>query len=64
MLSDDEEPRSQGQTVAALPLDRLGIDELKGYISALRAEIIRVEAEIAKKSDHRNVADRFFRSPG
>ena len=64
MLNEDEEPRPKAQMVAALPLDRLGIDELRGYIAALRAEIGRVEAEIAKKSSHRSAADRFFRSPG
>ncbi len=55
----DEEPpppRRLGQVV----LDTLGVAELNGYIAELRTEIARVEAAVARKQDHRGVADSFF----
>lgn len=63
MLNEDEQPKLTSQTLAPLMLDRLGIDELRSYIGALNAEIRRVEAEMARKSDHRSAADSFFRMP-
>ena len=44
-----------------LPLDMLGIDELQHYIYELRAEMTRVEMDIARKQSHRSTAETFFR---
>ena len=68
MRSDDDEPQSPlsgrpGPRLAPLPLDMLGVGELQDYIGELRAEIARVEAAVARKQDHRSVADSFFRKP-
>jgi len=41
----------------------MGVAELTAYIEELRAEIARVEADIARKQDHRAAADAFFRPP-
>ena len=60
---DEEEP-PKPRRLAPLPLDSLGIDELKDYIAELQAEIGRVQATIQQKQAHRGDADRFFRSPG
>ncbi len=59
---DDEEP-PKPRRVASLPLDPLGVGELNDYIAELKAEISRAEAAIARKQDHRGVADSFFRKP-
>jgi uncharacterized small protein (DUF1192 family) len=39
----------------------MGIEELRDYISELKAEIERVEADIERKHGHRSAADAFFR---
>ncbi len=65
MAREDEEealPRKRAW-LEKLVLDMLGIEELRDYIAALREEILRVEAEIARKSSHRDVAESFFRKP-
>jgi len=41
----------------------LGVDELKDYISALEAEIRRVDAAISAKDAHKTAAAAFFRTP-
>ncbi len=58
---DEEEPGRQ-RRVVTLPLEPLGVAELHDYIAELRAEISRAEAAIARKQDHRGVADSFFRT--
>jgi uncharacterized small protein (DUF1192 family) len=61
---DDEEalPRKRAWLEKRV-LDMLGIEELQDYIAALRAEIERVEAEVARKNSHRDTAESFFRKP-
>jgi uncharacterized small protein (DUF1192 family) len=59
-FGDDEEPRPK-QRFTPLPLDGLGVAELEAYIAELRAEIVRTEADIARKQDFRSAADRFFK---
>jgi uncharacterized small protein (DUF1192 family) len=66
MVADDDEteqnPRTRrGTKLQPLVLDSLGLAELNDYIVELKAEIVRVEAAMAKKQDHRGVADAFFR---
>jgi uncharacterized small protein (DUF1192 family) len=58
---DDEEPRPRPVRLTKLPLDPLGVEELRDYIDELRAEIARVEADIARKTSHRSAADAYFR---
>lgn len=60
MLEDDE-PRPMPARLTPLRLDTLGVAEMEGYIAELRAEIGRVEAEIARKRGHRSAADAFFK---
>jgi uncharacterized small protein (DUF1192 family) len=66
MLDDDDNlPRKPQLRLQRLVLDSLGIAELRAYIEELRAEIGRVEEEIARKSSHRTSADAIFRrQPG
>lgn len=63
IIDDDETPRPRPARLAKLPLDLLGVAELGEYIDELRAEIARVEADIARKTSHRSAADAFFRKP-
>jgi uncharacterized small protein (DUF1192 family) len=63
MLTDDDTPPPKPVRLPKLPLDLLGVEELGDYIGELRDEIVRVEAEIARKRHHRNAADAFFRKP-
>lgn len=57
---EDLEPRKQ--PVQKKNLDVMSLDELEDYITALKAEIERTEAEIAKKRDHMSSADSLFKS--
>ena len=59
---DEDEPKPKLRRVTPIPLDPLGVGELRDYIAELQAEIARAEAAIARKQDHRGVADSFFRS--
>lgn len=40
----------------------LGVAELQDYISELKAEILRAEAEIAKRGSHKSAAEAIFRT--
>jgi len=60
-IDEDDLPRPRPARLAKLTLDLLGVAELQEYIEELRAEIARVEADIARKTSHRSAADAFFR---
>jgi len=62
-MLDEEDEKPKPKRLVSLPLDRLGVEELEAYIGELRAEIARTEGEIARKRDHRSVADSFFKRP-
>jgi uncharacterized small protein (DUF1192 family) len=64
MAEDDDAPIRKRTRLEKLPLDPLGVEELRDYIGELREEIARVEADIARKQGHRSAADAFFRKPG
>ncbi|CAH2601734.1 conserved protein of unknown function [Rhodovastum atsumiense] len=64
IAEDDDLPRPSQRRLAPLPLDLLGVAELRAYIGELQGEIARVEAEITRKSSHRDAAAAFFRKPG
>lgn len=57
-LDDETDPR----TKKAKPrvLDNMSVPELRAYVEQLREEIIRVEADIAKKEKHKAAADALF----
>ena len=59
-MEEDEPPRRRAR-LTPLPLDLLGVDELRAYIAELRGEIARTEAEIDRKHGHRSAAEAFFR---
>jgi uncharacterized small protein (DUF1192 family) len=63
-MEEDEGPLRKRARFERIPLDTLGIEELRDYIGELREEIARVEADIARKQGHRSAADSFFRKPG
>ncbi|HTU52963.1 MAG TPA: DUF1192 domain-containing protein [Acetobacteraceae bacterium] len=64
MIDEDETPKKPLARLSPLPLDPLGLAELGSYREELRAEIIRVEAEMTRKEGHRTAADAFFRQTG
>lgn len=59
MDTDDLEPRKLKPK--RRDLEQLSIDELESYIEEMKAEIVRVQAAIAQKRDHRSGADAFFK---
>ena len=57
--TDDLEPlkkKSQPRN-----LDPMSVDELREYIGALKAEIVRVEEKIKAKQNHAAAAASFFK---
>ena len=63
MARDEDDVPQRRKRLEPLLLDPLGIDELRLYIDELRGEILRVEADISRKSSHRTAADAFFKRP-
>ncbi len=63
MARDDDEPLLKRRRLEPLLLDSLGIEEMQLYIDELKAEIVRVEADINRKNSHRSAADAFFKRP-
>jgi uncharacterized small protein (DUF1192 family) len=63
MAEEEDLPVRKRTRLEKLVLDNLGIAEMRDYIDELRAEILRVEADIGRKQSHRSAADAFFRRP-
>jgi len=63
MAREEDEPLTKRRRLEPFLLDSLGIEELRNYIDELRSEIVRVEADISRKSSHRSAADAFFKRP-
>lgn len=61
MITDDD---TDPKTRRAKPrlLDNMSVADLKEYVQQLQAEIMRAEAEIAKKEKHKNAVDAVFKS--
>ena len=60
-LFEDDRPKKTSSHELGADLSMLSVDELKARIGLLKAEIERIEAEIAAKSSSRNVAAGLFR---
>ncbi len=63
MARDEDEPLLKRRRLEPLLLDSLGVNELRLYIEELKTEIVRVEADIGRKTSHRSAADAFFKRP-
>jgi len=61
MARDDEEPRRTAATVLGEDLSSLSVADLEARIEAARAEIARIEAELARRGQARTAADAVFR---
>ncbi|MCW8085664.1 DUF1192 domain-containing protein [Sabulicella glaciei] len=60
----EEEPRPRRRPgLEPAKLDGWDVGELRDYIEALRTEIGRAEAAIAKLDGHKSAAEAFFRRP-
>ncbi len=62
MALEEDLPVRKPRRLEPLPLDSLGVEELRDYIGELRDEITRVEADINRKQSHRSAADAFFKT--
>jgi uncharacterized small protein (DUF1192 family) len=62
MAEEEDLPLRRPRRLTPLALDTLGVAELQDYIAELRAEIVRVEADIDGKQRHRSAADAFFKT--
>ncbi len=60
MLDDDLDPKKKPQKLKNL--EPMSVDELGHYVEALKAEIVRTEAEIAKKKAYASAASSFFKT--
>ncbi len=58
MFDPDLEP--QKKTPKLKNLEPMSVDELSAYVEEMKAEIVRTEAEIAKKKAYANAASSFF----
>ncbi len=61
LMDDDLEPRNAPKKPK--PLDTMSVDDLRGYVADLKAEIARAEAAIEAKSAHLTAAAAFFKTP-
>ena len=62
-MIDEDLPRPKPQRVTPHRLDAWDVEELREYVADLKAEIVRVEAALARKQGHRQAAEAFFRAP-
>jgi uncharacterized small protein (DUF1192 family) len=60
MHDNDLDPRNPVRKPKSL--DSYSLDELAEYIDILKAEIIRVEAEMVKKKQHRDAIAGLFKT--
>jgi uncharacterized small protein (DUF1192 family) len=62
-FDDDDRPKKKVVHEIGQDLTLLSIDELTARIELLRAEISRLEADIARKRASRETADQLFGRP-
>lgn len=60
MFDDDLEPKKKA--AALKNLEPMSVDELLAYVETMKAEITRVEAEIARKKAYAQAASSFFKT--
>ena len=60
-LEDDLPTPKPANRFVPRNLEPMAVAELREYIDDLRAEIDRVEADIAKKGNSRSAAEAFFK---
>ena len=60
MFDEDLEPAKKTNQIK--DLEPMSISELEEYISRMKEEIFRVEAEIEKKKVHQDAASSLFKS--
>tara|TARA_Y100001001_G_scaffold155953_1_gene172254 strand:- start:242 stop:424 length:183 start_codon:yes stop_codon:yes gene_type:complete len=60
MFFDEEIPNKK--PAKPKDLESMSVDELQAYISDLKDEIARAEAEIVRKEKHKSDAASFFKS--
>ena len=58
---EDLEPRNKVKKPK--PLDDMSVGDLKDYVAALQAEIVRVEAAIKAKQAHLEAMNALFKAP-
>jgi len=61
---DFEDLEPQKQSKKPRPLDNMSVADLKDYVAALQAEIVRVEAAIKAKQAHLEAMNSLFKTPG
>lgn len=60
MFDDDLDPKKK--PTKPKNLEPMSVDELSAYVEALKAEIVRTEAEIGKKKAYASAASSFFKT--
>lgn len=60
-INDEELPKKKIVHEIGQDLALLSVEELTGHVTALKEEIARLEADMAKKRASRNAADQFFK---
>lgn len=60
MFDDDLDPKKKAPKLRNL--EPMSVAELAAYVEELRAEIVRVEADIAKKKAYSEAASSFFKT--
>ncbi|MES2729756.1 MAG: DUF1192 domain-containing protein [Pseudomonadota bacterium] len=63
-MFDDNLPRPKPTLFTPQSLDKLSMDELETYITAMQVEITRVQAEITRKTSHAQAAAAIFGKKG
>lgn len=60
LFEDDNDPKTRQPKLR--PLDKYSVAELRDYIVQLKAEIVRTEAELGKKEQHKSAMDALFKA--
>ncbi len=60
MFDDDLDPKKKAAKLKNL--EPMSVDELVAYVENLKAEIVRTEAEIARKKAYAQAASGFFKN--